>query len=38
MDTLQASHLLEGPLSLRRNFCPGFLTLESEWDNMVSRP
>ena len=30
---LQASHLLEGPICLRRNFNHRFLTLESEWDN-----
>ena len=32
---LQASHLLEGPISLRRNWNPRFLTLESEWDNKL---
>ena len=32
---LQASHLLEGPISLRRNFNPRFLTLESEYQNKL---
>ncbi|CAL8463303.1 g2837 [Coccomyxa elongata] len=32
---LQASHRLEGPISLRRNWNPRFLTLESEWDNKL---
>ncbi|BDA45893.1 hypothetical protein COCOBI_07-6800 [Coccomyxa sp. Obi] len=32
---LQSSHLLEGPIGLRRNFNPRFLTLESEWDNKL---
>ena len=32
---LQASHLLEGPISLRRNWNHRFLTLESEWGNKM---
>jgi hypothetical protein len=32
---LQASHLLEGPISLRRNWNHCFLTLESEWGNKM---
>ncbi|CAL8466262.1 g5798 [Coccomyxa elongata] len=32
---LRASHLLEGPISLRRNFNPRFLTLQSEWGNKL---
>ena len=32
---LQASHLLEGPISLRRNWNPWFLTLESDWGNKL---
>ena len=32
---LQASHLMEGPLGLRRNFNYYFLTLESEWGNKL---
>ena len=34
-DPLQASHLLEGPVGLRRNFNHRFLTLESAWDNQL---
>ena len=33
--SLQASHLLEGPISLRRNWNHRFLTLETEWDNKL---
>ena len=32
---LQASHLLEGPIGMRRNFNHHFLTLESAWDNQL---
>ena len=32
---LQASHLLEGPISLRRNWNHRFLTLEHEYDNKL---
>ena len=32
---LQASHPLEGPISLRRNWNHRFLTLESEWGNKL---
>ena len=32
---LQASHPMEGPLYLRRNFNHNFLTLGSEWDNRL---
>ncbi|BDA45891.1 hypothetical protein COCOBI_07-6780 [Coccomyxa sp. Obi] len=32
---LQASHLLEGPIGLRRNWNHRFVTLESEWDNKL---
>ena len=32
---LQASHLLEGPISLRRNWNHRFLTLESEYHNKL---
>ena len=32
---MQASHLLEGPISLRRNWNHRFLTLESDWDNKM---
>ena len=32
---LQASHLLEGPIGLRRNWNHRFQTLESEWGNKM---
>ena len=32
---LQASHLLEGPIGLRRNWNHRFLTLESDWGNKM---
>ena len=32
---MQASHLLEGPIGLRRNWNPRFLTLESGWGNQM---